>query len=644
MLPVVVQPASTCWFAQPRSLAQTKFLAQTKSFATFIMMLALTVLVPERSHAQSSSRMARDDAGGAATGPMVVTPSQRASSSMNPSAPSGPVVIPAFPVQASPARDQTDDRVDRQRSHQQEPRQQEQQQDKAAANSMTAPAATNPLLRPKPDGDPNMVSGMRDAEALEALYGTKGFRAAVARRRNADGFFGTPNSGVLPTACGRRIDARRSPDAVDTCMSALAFVVSPPPATRAVLPRNLAAIPRKDVPPVVPVLADKPQTPPAMMEEDPYEPKGFIAGNFLLKPALELTTGFDSNPQRVPGGAGSPVVIIAPVLLVRSQFDRHQLNADLRASYIDETKLRQVSRPTVDAKVNGRYDLTDTTALNGEGHFALDGDDPGTMRFTNRFQKIPLVTTIGGSAGVAQKFDNVEISLKGTADRIRFQDVTLTDGQRLTNQDRNFNQYGAQGRVSYAVTPEISPFVDVAIDRRIHNQAIDIDGFRRDSVGTAVETGVTFAIADKLTGDVAIGYLVRQYQDMMLRPVSGFIADANLVWQFSKETTIQIGAKSQVAEIAEAGTSGVLRRDGTIEIDHQFQPWLIGTVTAGYGQDQFVGTTRVDDRYFVDIGMLYKVSRLLQLKANLRQESTRSNVQENNLTATVVQVGARIQY
>ena len=88
----------------------------------------------------------------------------------------------------------------------------------------------------------------------------------------------------------------------------------------------------------------------------------------------------------------------------------------------------------------------------------------------------------------------------------------------------------------------------------------------------------------------------------------------------------------------------MLRRDGTIQIDHQFQPWLIGTVTAGYGQDQFAGTTRVDDRYFMDIGMLYKVSRLLQLKANLRQERTRSNIAENNLSATVVQVGARIQY
>jgi hypothetical protein len=599
------------------------------------MVLVLAELLPGRSYAQSNARMARDDTGG----PIVVIPSQRGPSP-NPSGGGGPVVIPAFGDQPPPARDQTTERADRQRSRQQDSRQQD---NAPATTAIGAPAAANPLLRPKLDGDPNMAAGLRDAEALEALYGTKGFRAAVARRRNPDGFFGAPNSGVLPTGCGLRIDARRSTDAVDKCMSALAFVVSPPPATRGVLPRNLAAIPRKDVPPVVPVLADKPQQP-AMMEEDPYEAKGFTAGNFLLKPALELTTGFDSNPQRVPGGAGSPVVVIAPVLLVRSQFDRHQLNADLRVSYVDETKLPQLNRPTVDAKVNGRYDLTDTMALNGEGHVAVDGDDPGTARFTNRFQKIPLVSTVGGSAGFSKKIDNVEVSLKGTTDAVRFQDVTLTDGQRLTNQDRNFNQYGAQGRISYAVTPEISPFVDVAIDRRIHNQPVDIDGFRRDSTGTAVETGVTFAMTDKLTGDVAIGYLVRQYQDMMLRPVSGFIADANLVWQFSKETTIQFGAKSQVTEIAEAGTSGVLKRDGTIEVDHQFQPWLIGTLTAGYGQDQFVGTTRVDDRYFVDIGMLYKVSRLLQLKANLRHETTQSNVQANNLTATVVQVGARIQY
>jgi hypothetical protein len=173
---------------------------------------------------------------------------------------------------------------------------------------------------------------------------------------------------------------------------------------------------------------------------------------------------------------------------------------------------------------------------------------------------------------------------------------------------------------------------------------VDMLGFRRDSTGVAVEGGVTFAITDKLTGDAAIGYLTRQYQDAMLRPVEGFIADANLMYQFNKENTLQFGAKSQVAEITEAGISGVLKRDVTIEYDHAFQPWLIGTFMTGYGADVFVGSTRVDNRYFADIGLLYKVSRLLQLNAHLREEDTRSNVPVNDLAATVVTVGARVQY
>jgi hypothetical protein len=217
-------------------------------------------------------------------------------------------------------------------------------------------------------------------------------------------------------------------------------------------------------------------------------------------------------------------------------------------------------------------------------------------------------------------------------------------GGVIRNGDRNFSQYGGQTRVTYAVTPEISPFVDVAVDRRIHDLPVDFNGFRRDSTGTAAEVGVTFGYADRLTGDVAIGYLVRQYQDIMLRPVGAFIADANLAWQLNKENILQFGAKSQVVEIAEVGTSGVLKRDVTVEYDHQFEPWLTGTLATGYGQDAFVGTIRVDNRYFVDIGLQYKVSRLLQLRANLREEETRSNVPINNLAATVATVGARVQY
>ncbi|MGJ4915909.1 outer membrane beta-barrel protein [Bradyrhizobium sp. HKCCYLRH2060] len=474
-----------------------------------------------------------------------------------------------------------------------------------------------------------------------------------------NGFFGTPSAGLLVGGCLSTPGRLSVTNVPNRCLDALAFAVSPPPATRGVLPRNLPPIPRQDAQPIPPVLADKPkmrlppvnkgqkpqdQPQPPMMEEDPYEPKGITVGNFILKPAFEMSSGFDSNPGRVPQGRGSAFVSVAPVLLVRSQFERHLLNADVRVGYIDYAKLRQLSRPTVDAKVNGRYDITDTFALNGEGHVAVDADDPGTPRFAGRFARIPLASTVGGSAGVTKRFEEVEVSTKAAIDRVAFQNAPLVDGQIVSNADRNFVQYGSQSRITYNLTPEIRPFVDVAVDRRVHDIAVDAEGFRRDSTGTAVEAGVTFNYADKLTGDVAVGYLTRRYQDPMLKPVNGFIADANLTWQFAKETAIALGAKSQVVEITEPGISGVLKRDVTVGVEHQFEPWLIGTFLAGYGEDAFTGTTRVDNRYLVELGMLYKFSRLLQLRASVRREETRSNFRENNLSATVVQVGARVQY
>jgi hypothetical protein len=601
--------------------------------------MLLVAMLSSRSQAQSNTDTGPGTSG--AGGPTVVPQSQRTTQAVSRSANGGgPIVIPQVATPAANTRAQAEE-------HPRPPARPvaPATQDRTPSRPInaTTQAAPNPLFQPNPDGGPRIMAGFRQTGGLDALYGATHFRS-TAPRPDPDGFFGAPTAGLLGGACGLNRNGRESMNAADKCMQALAFAVSPPPATRQVLPRNLPRISPRDAQPMPPVAADKPVTPPAAMPMDPFEPTGFTVGNFLVKPAVELTTGYDSNPGRVPRGTGSPFVVVAPVVSVRSQFDQHQLNADVRAAYVDDTQTNLISHPTVDAHVNGRYDLADTTALNGEGHVMLDADDPGTARFTGQFTKIPLVSTVGGSAGVTQKFDPFEVSVKGAVDHIQFQNVGLTNGTILSNQDRNFNQYAVQSRVSYGLNDQYHPFIDVAVDRRVHEMPVDMLGFRRDSTGTAVEGGVTFALTDKLTGDAAIGYLVRQYQDAMLKPVNGFIADANLVYQFNPENSLQFGAKSQVAEIAEAGISGVLKRDVTLEYDHQFEPWLVGTLMTGYGADVFVGSTRVDNRYFVDFGMLYKVSRLLQLQAHLRQEMTKSNFKENNLDATVVTVGARVQY
>ena len=62
------------------------------------------------------------------------------------------------------------------------------------------------------------------------------------------------------------------------------------------------------------------------------------------------------------------------------------------------------------------------------------------------------------------------------------------------------------------------------------------------------------------------------------------------------------------------GTSGVLTRNVGIEVEHAFRRWLIGAVKFNYGLDDYVGSTRKDDRYSVSGALTYKLNRMAQVK------------------------------
>jgi len=394
--------------------------------------------------------------------------------------------------------------------------------------------------------------------------------------------------------------------------------------------RNPDVRPDRNLDTIVPAAAESPAA-------ENYDQTGFTVGSFLYKPAVEIWGGYNSNPGRQATAVGSPAVIVAPELAIRSQFERHQLNADLRYAYNENTAQQALSHPTADARVNGRLDLGDSTRVIGEGRFLDDA------LVTAGFNQQPRATTLGATAGIAQQFGSAEIAVKGSYDRILFSNAVLGNNQILNTQDRNYRQPGAQLRVSYVVSPEFSPFIDVAIDRREHDMTTDFNGMRRDSKGIAGRGGVTLNIG-ALSGDVSVGYLTRRFDAPNMQNVSGWIADATLAWAANPATTFVLVARSQASETPAANIFGILSRDVILQVDHQFEPWLTGTLRSGYGRDQFVGTTRIDNRFFVAGGGVYKISHTLHLKSEVRAEWTRSNMAMNDILAIVGLVGVRLQY
>jgi hypothetical protein len=384
---------------------------------------------------------------------------------------------------------------------------------------------------------------------------------------------------------------------------------------------------------------DAPLRRPLPPNTDPFEPVGVRVGSFLLRPSIEVGYGADSNPNRVPNGPRSNFTQILPEVQIKSEWSRHELGATLRGSYFAYDDIPSLNRPAADTKVVGRYDFNRDLRFDGEGRFLLGTDNPGSPNLQADLAKLPIYTTYGATAGLAQRFNRLELAAKGNVDRTTYQDSELTDGTSVSNADRNYIQYRIQGRVSYEFTPGFRPFVELDADKRIH----DNEDTGRDSHALTPKVGMTFELLRYLTGELSVGYTSREYEDPTLQPLKGFVIDGSLAWVATGLTTVTLTASSRTAESPLAGVSGSLSRDVAISVDHAFRRWLIGTVKLGYGQDDYVGLDRLDKRTSLAAIVTYKFSRELWLKGEFRQEWMNSTAPGVNYDASIFLIGVKAQ-
>jgi hypothetical protein len=381
-----------------------------------------------------------------------------------------------------------------------------------------------------------------------------------------------------------------------------------------------------------------------VVDDKPFDPVGIGAGSFRLRPAIEVSGGYDTNPARTnAGGGASNFGIVAPELLVNSNWSRHELTANLRGSYTAYGAAPSLDRPTFDGKINGRIDVTSLTRIDLESRLVVATDNPGSPNIQAGLARLPISVDVGGSAGLGQRFNRFDVALKGGVDRTTYQNSTFTDGTTASNDDRNFDQYSAQLRTGYELTPGVRPFVEIDADTRRHDLAVDQNGINRNSQGRAAKIGSTFELSRILTGALAFGYLERNYTDPTLPNLKGPTVDGALSWVASALTTVKLTALTSANESTLVGVSGVFTHEVGIEVDHAFRTWLEASLKLTGDRDVYVGATRLDDRYAAAVALTYKLTRELQLKGELRREWLTSNIPENNYQAYVALLGVRLQ-
>ena len=371
---------------------------------------------------------------------------------------------------------------------------------------------------------------------------------------------------------------------------------------------------------------------------DPYAALGVTAGSFLILPAVELSGGYNTNPTRAaPPGPASAYYVAAPELHVRSLWSSSSLTADIAGSYSyyqNDVFVPPLNFPYVNAKVDGTFDVSRYTKILLESRVNVSTDNPGSPNITANLAQLPIDTTLGGTLGLAQQLGRFDVSLKGTFDRSMYTDAELTNGQIGNFDWRAFDQYGGILRLGYDIDPGLMPFVEVGEDTRVHDSPVDVNGENRNSNGSSAKIGATVNLLGALTGEMAAGYMQREYV-APLPAIGGVTLDGSLLWQASALTTAKFTAASGVGESVVAGVSGSFSRDFNVEVDHALRTWLIAMAKVGYGHDDYVGLDRADNRYFAAAGLIYKMNRDIQFKATVRQDWLTSTVSgvANNATS-----------
>lgn len=481
-------------------------------------------------------------------------------------------------------------------------------------------------------------------------------RASTTSGAEADAPAARPRSGAAPQSLGGSSGAQGNVRAIVRKRTRTAFALTRPP-NRVVRPPSGAML-NPAVPAVIPaprpatdVIAPGLTEPPMARRkkpttDDPYAPTGLRLGGLTVMMGVDVMAGSDTNPLRSgPGSKIKSAMIyqVAPDVTVMSDWSRHQLQVDLRGSYSYYPSVSDASRPMFEGKVAFRGDVSQDTTINLEAKERIDTLRPGSTDLSSAVKGRPAYYTTSGSAGVTHKMGYASVTATALIDRTTYDNGVTYGGATYDQQDRNYTTYGGRLRGAYEITPGITPYVEISADTRQHDQEIDRSGYRRSSTGGSVRAGTSFEITRTLTGEVAVGYGGRDYEDVRLQTLTGALVDAALVWQASPLTKVTAKAGSEFVETTSVGSSGAVSRKISLEVAHDLWRNLTLTGTVGYTNATYQGTGRVEQTFAPGLKIDYKIDRNFVVRGSYAFERAISDSAGGGYSAHTVMMGLRIQ-
>ncbi|MET0373272.1 MAG: outer membrane beta-barrel protein, partial [Rhizorhabdus sp.] len=343
-----------------------------------------------------------------------------------------------------------------------------------------------------------------------------------------------------------------------------------------------------------------------------FDPLGIRAGSVLLYPAVTGRVEYDDNVMASSAGkSGDTIFYVEPEVRIRSDFTRHAFDA--RAYYGRSFHRKLETEDSSEYGLTGRgvVDVTRRTRIRLGGSYEHNAENRSSLSSFTGSRTPVKFDRLAGSLGLEQEVGDFVLLGRGEYRRISYEDAVDPLGNIIDLKFRNLKLKIATGQISYRLRSGTTAFVRVAADRRTYDLRPGDAGFDpftqtdRSGKGLRAEAGLGLELTSLIYGNIRLGYLRQNYDDIKLRDSSGLSYGADILWNVTPLTTFRLTAERSVDETSSQTTAGNLRSEFTAKVDHELLRYVILSAGTRYARINPAGPTARSREVEANLGVRY---------------------------------------
>ncbi|MBK0398480.1 outer membrane beta-barrel protein [Limibaculum sp. M0105] len=247
----------------------------------------------------------------------------------------------------------------------------------------------------------------------------------------------------------------------------------------------------------------------------------------------------------------------------------------------------------------GRVNLGAETFIFGGADYAWEHEPRTSPDDENGTRPTPYTE---GSAFVGVSHDEGRVGIRVGANmrRLDFGNVPSASPPGFidnNDRDRLMGEFG--GRVAYDIGNDRALFVQGLYDMRHYKQAVDDQGYERDSDGIQAAVGVSGDLGP-VRGEVLVGVLSQNYEDPAFSATTVPDFGGKVTWRPGPRTTVTGLVDRTIEETTLAGSSGYVSTAAGLDVSHRVAPDLSVVGYAFLTKNDYRESSRTD--YVTEIG------------------------------------------